>query len=82
MLPHDLPPHWTVYYYFRQWLRKGVWQHMHDQLYEQLRRRQGREKESTVAIADSQSVKTAEKRGRSMVSTVARKLRAVSDVSS
>jgi putative transposase len=82
MLPHDLPPYSTVYYYFRKWLRKGVWQHMHDQLYEQLRTRQGRAKESSVAIADSQSVKTAEKRGRSMVSTVARKLRAVSDMSS
>lgn len=28
MLPHDFPPSSTVYYYFRRWQRKGVWEEM------------------------------------------------------
>jgi putative transposase len=32
MLPHDLPPHTTVYHYFQKWQRKGVWQQMHDKI--------------------------------------------------
>lgn len=82
MLPHDFPPHQTVYRYFSKWQRKGIWQEIHDQLREQLREHWGRDKDSTVAIADSQSVKTTEKRGRSTVMTVARKLKGVSAISS
>ncbi len=26
MLPHDFPPHTTVYGYFQKWQRKGTWQ--------------------------------------------------------
>nr|WP_315862756.1 IS5 family transposase [Trichothermofontia sichuanensis] len=63
MLPHDLPPYPTVYGYFRKWQRQGIWAALHDQLRQQLRQKLGREPESSVAIADSQSVKTAEKRG-------------------
>lgn len=82
MLPHDLPPHTTVYGYFQKWQRKGIWQQMHDQLRQQLRHKLGREEDSTVAIADAQSVKTTEKRGSSTASTVAKRLRAVSAISS
>ena len=63
MLPHDFPPHPTVFGYFQKWQRKGIWQQMHDQLRWRLRETMGREKDSTVAIADSQSVKTTEKSG-------------------
>ena len=63
MLPQDLPPHTTVYQYFRKWHRKGIWQSLHEELRHQLRTRMGREEDSTVAIADSQSVKTTEKKG-------------------
>jgi len=28
MLPHDFPPSSTVYYYFRRWQRKDVWNEM------------------------------------------------------
>ena len=82
MLPHDLPPHPTVYGYFRKWQRTGIWQEIHDKLRHQLREQLGRQPDSTVAIADSQSVKTTEKRGRSTALTVARKLRGVSAISS
>ncbi len=82
MLPHDLPPHPTVYGYFRKWQRKGIWQGIHDKLRHQLREQLGRQPDSAVAIADSQSVKTTEKRGRSTALMVARKLRGVSAISS
>jgi putative transposase len=95
---HDLPPYTTVYGYFQKWPRKGVWQQRHDQLRAQRRQNLGRDESSSVAIADSQSVKTTEKsgcdpapvpgarerapsRGRSMVSMVARRLKAVSAIS-
>lgn len=71
MLPHDLPPHPTVYKYFQKWERKGVWKQIHDQLRHKLRKQMGRAEQSTVAIADSQSVKTTEKRGRYTALTVA-----------
>lgn len=82
MLPHDLPPYTTVYGYFQKWQRKGIWQQIHDKVRHQLRQELGRHKQSTVAIADSQSVKTTEKRGRSTVMTVARRLKGVSAISS
>jgi putative transposase len=81
MLPHDLPPYSTVYYYFRKWQRNGIWQHMHDQIREKLRTTFGRNEQSSVAIADSQSVKTTEKRGRSTGSMVAKRLKDVSAIS-
>lgn len=81
MLPHDFPPHATVYFYFRKWHRKGIWQQMQDQLRDTLRQSMGRTIDSSVAIADSQSVKTAEKRGASAVLTMAKRLRGVSATS-
>jgi putative transposase len=82
MMPHDLPPYSTVYHYFQKWQRKGLWQQMHDQIRQKLRTQLGRPEQSTVAIADSQSVKTTEKRGRSTVSMVASKLKGASVISS
>lgn len=64
MLPHDFPPSSTVYKYFRQWQRKGLWQTLHDELREEFRVGIKRDPDSSVAIADSQSVKTTEKRGK------------------
>jgi putative transposase len=81
MMPHDLPPYSTVYSYFKKWQRQGIWQQMHDQIRAQLRTKLGRDEQSTVAIADSQSVKTTEKRGRSTGSMVARRLKDVSVIS-
>ncbi len=82
MMPHDLPPYSTVYSYFRKWQRNGIWQTMHDQVRQKLRTQLGRNEHSSVAIADSQSVKTTEKRGRCTVSMVARRLKDVSAISS
>jgi len=82
MLPHDLPAYTTVYGYFQKWQRKGIWQQIHDKVRHQLRQELGRDEHSSVAIADSQSVKTTEKKGRSTVSMVARRLKGVNAISS
>lgn len=58
MMPHDLPPYSTVYFYFKKWQRKGLWPHLHDPIRQQLRTTLGRDEQSTVAIADAQSGST------------------------
>lgn len=61
MLPHDFPPWQTVYTYFRNWRRDGVWDQLHETFHRALRLLSGREEEPSAAILDSQSVKTAGK---------------------
>lgn len=80
MLPHDFPPYTTVYGYFRKWHRRGIWVQLHDQLRRQVRAKAGREEDSSVAIADSQSVKTTEKKGLCTAMMVARKLKDVNAI--
>lgn len=75
MLPHDLPGSDTVYAYFRKWQRNGRWEQIHQQLRHKVRGKVGKAPRPTVASADSQSVKTTEKRGRSMVMTELRRLK-------
>jgi putative transposase len=60
LLPHDLPPWPTVYYYFRCWRITGLWQQMNQTLREKVRRQRHREATPSAAIVDSQSVKTTE----------------------
>ena len=69
-LPHDLPPWQTVYNYFRHWQRLGIWQKIHKQLRHQVRQHLEKTDNPTAGIIDSQSVKTAEKREKFMVTTV------------
>jgi transposase len=69
-LPHDLPPWQTVYNYFRHWQRLGIWQKIHKQLRHQVRQHLEKTDNPTAGIIDSQSVKTAEKRGKFTVTTV------------
>lgn len=61
MLPHDFPAWQTVYTYFRNWKRTGVWTQLHDTFHRALRLLSGRDEEPSAAILDSQSVKTAGK---------------------
>ena len=77
-----LPPWQTVYNYFRHWQRLGIWQKIHSQLRQQVRTRMDKTEDPTAGIIDSQSVKTAQKRGKFMVMTVAIKLKVASVLSS
>jgi putative transposase len=81
MLPHDFSPHQTVYKYFHKWQRKGIWQKIHDELRKEAREKTGRDPDFSVAMADSQSVKTTEKRGRSKILAVASKLKDINGTS-
>jgi putative transposase len=58
LLPHDFPPWKTVYHYFRSWRLDGTWEKMHSALRERVRVRLDRNPQPSVAIVDSQSVKT------------------------
>ena len=60
LMPHDLPPWSTVYYYFRCWRIAGFWQQMNQTLRRKVRSSRGREATPSAAIIDSQSVKTTE----------------------
>ncbi|MFD7736227.1 IS5 family transposase [Kitasatospora phosalacinea] len=56
-LPHDFPPHTTVYGYFKEWERDGTTERIHDTLRDQLRAKKGRRVLPTAAVIDAQSVK-------------------------
>jgi putative transposase len=57
-LPTDFPKHGTVFYYFNSWKHRGVFQKMQLGIARKVRTKKGREEEPTVAIIDSQSVKS------------------------
>jgi putative transposase len=58
MLPKEYPKWQSVYTYFRNWRKDGIWQRLHDTLRAKVRRRAGRHKHATAGCLDSQSVKT------------------------
>jgi putative transposase len=60
MLPQDFPSWSTVYGIFWRWRNDGTWQKIHDALREKVRRAAGKKSTPTVAIVDSQSIRTAE----------------------
>jgi transposase len=68
-IPKDLPPKSSVHDYFDLWTYDGTLERIHQALYEQCRERAQRQASPTVAIIDSQSVKSAEKGGRALIRT-------------
>jgi putative transposase len=60
MLPKCFPNWNTVYGIFRQWKLSGVWEKMNAELAKNVRRASGKKPEPSVAIIDSQSIRTAE----------------------
>ena len=60
MLPANFPNWHTVYGVFWQWRNDGTWEKIHDALRAKVRRSVGKKSTPTVAIIDSQSVRTAE----------------------
>src|SRR5919112_3100252 len=63
MMPTDLPPWSTCYDYFRKWRNDGTWQAINDTLRTQIRHKNKRKKSPSLAIIDTQSVKTTEQGG-------------------
>jgi transposase len=63
-LPKDLPPKSTVHDYLSSWVWDGTLRRLHHALFVQAREQAGKEASPTVAIVDSQSVKSAEKGAR------------------
>ena len=64
-MPKDLPPRSTISSYFLRWQHDHTLGRPHHALYVQCREQAGREPTPTVAIVDSQSVKSAETGGLS-----------------
>jgi putative transposase len=60
LLPHDFPPWSTVYYHFRRFRLSGLWHRLFKVLHAAERKRVGKDPQPTVAIIDSQSVKSVE----------------------
>lgn len=58
LLPHDFPPHQTVYGYYSTWEKEGITEQIHDVLRGRVRQSAGRDEQPTAAIMDSQTVKT------------------------
>jgi transposase len=56
-IPHDFPPHQTVYDYFRRWVKTGLWQQINQALVVQVRQQQGRNAKPSLVIIDSHSIK-------------------------
>jgi transposase len=54
-----VPPWPVVYYYFRQWSKKGCWEQAMKALTYRLRMKQGRKPKPSAAIIDAQSIRTA-----------------------
>jgi transposase len=66
-IPKDLPPRSTVHDYLSLWQWDGTLDRIHQALYVQCRERAGRDASPTAAIIDSQSVKSAEKGGPTLI---------------
>jgi putative transposase len=62
-MPHDLPPWGIVYHYFWQWRRDGTWKRMNESLRGDLRVLEGRNRQPSAAIIDSQTGKTTARGG-------------------
>ena len=60
MSPKDYPNWQSVYYYFKQWRDKAIWQRIHDTLRAWLRQKVGKHKHPTAGCLDAQSVKASE----------------------
>ena len=63
MLPHDLPPWYTVYQQTRRWLQAGVFEAIVHDLRRLLRLAAGRDPEPTAAILDGRTLQSSPESG-------------------
>lgn len=59
-MPHDLAPWDVAYRWFGAWTADGTWDRVHDVLRDRVREADGRDRQPSAAVLDSQSVKSAE----------------------
>ena len=78
LLPHDFPPHRTVYKQFEAWREDGTWERLHDGLRRELRVASNRAPDPSAGAIDTKSVRTGGKRGGVTGMTRVSKLLAVS----
>jgi transposase len=71
-MPHDLPPWRIVYWDFMAWKKDGTLDRLHDELRGDLRQAEGRLRQPSAAVLDSQSVKTTENGGRAAMTSARR----------
>ena len=57
-LPHDFPPHGTVYSYYAAWRDEGIFAQLNYDLTGLARVKEGRDHEPTAAVIDTQTIKT------------------------
>lgn len=79
LLPSDFPPWLVVYMTLWRWRNRGLWEQVMHELRKRVRMQAGRNPDPTLAIIDSQSVKTVQKGGKGVM-TAARKPRAASAI--
>jgi putative transposase len=58
MLPNDFPAWTAVRYQFDCWSQAGIWQRINAHLSQLIREQEGHEPDPSLAVLDSQSVKT------------------------
>lgn len=79
LLPNDFPPWRSVYVTFWRWRNSGLWERIMHELRRRVRVKAGRNPDPTLAIIDSQSVKTVPKGGKGVMTT-ARKRKAANAI--
>jgi putative transposase len=79
LLPVDFPPWLVVYMTFWRWRNSGLWERIMHELRRRVRVNAGRNPDPSLAIIDSQSVKTVQKGGNA-ATTAARKRKAASAI--
>jgi transposase len=57
-LPHDFPPHQSVYGYFARWQKDGIFAQLNGLLRELVRQQEGKNRTPSACVIDAQSVKT------------------------
>lgn len=57
-LPREYGPWSSVHHYFRLWRRDGTWKRIHDRLRGKVRVAEGRHRQPSAGVIDTQSVKT------------------------